>query len=67
LKVFDLVVGLTNGGPAQSTQVLALWSYYQSFGNHTFGTGSALSTVLLGITLAIILPYLIWTLRGEKK
>jgi raffinose/stachyose/melibiose transport system permease protein len=67
LKVFDLVVGMTNGGPAQATQVLALWSYYQSFGNHTFGQGSALSTVLLGITLAIILPYLIWTLRGEKK
>ena len=67
LKVFDLVVGMTNGGPAQSTQVLALWSYYQSFGNHTFGTGAALATVLLAITLCLILPYMIWTLRGEKK
>ncbi len=67
LKVFDLVVGMTNGGPAQSTQVLALWSYYQSFGNHTFGTGAVLSTVLLAITLCLILPYMIWTLKGQKK
>jgi raffinose/stachyose/melibiose transport system permease protein len=67
LKVFDLVVGMTNGGPAQSTQVLALWSYYQSFGNQTFGIGAVLATALLLITLCLILPYMIWTLRGEKK
>lgn len=67
LKVFDLVVGMTNGGPAQSSQVLALWSYYQSFGNHTFGSGAALSTVLLVITLSLILPYMIWTLRSDNK
>jgi raffinose/stachyose/melibiose transport system permease protein len=63
LKVFDLVVGMTNGGPAQATQVLALWSYYQSFGNHDFGAGNAIATVLLGITLVVVIPYLIWTSR----
>ncbi len=66
LKVFDLVVGTTNGGPAQSTQVLALWSYYQSFGNHTFGLGAALATVLLAITLCLVLPYMVWNLRRDK-
>ena len=65
LKVFDLVVGMTNGGPAQGTQVLALWSYYQSFGNHDFGAGNAIATILLGITLVIIVPYLIWTFNEE--
>lgn len=65
LKVFDLIIGMTNGGPAQSTQVLALWSYSQSFSNHSFGLGNAVSTVLLGLSLLIVVPYLIWTLGGE--
>lgn len=65
LKVFDVVVGMTGGGPAQSTQVLALWSYTQSFGNHNFGTGNALATILLVLTLVLVVPYLLWSLRSE--
>ena len=34
------------GWPAQSSQVLALWSYSQSFINHNFG-GDRLDQVLL--------------------
>jgi len=67
LKVFDLVVGMTGGGPAQSTQVLALWSYTQSFTNHQFGMGGAVATVLLIVTLAIVVPYMAWSLKGEDK
>ncbi|HLT68259.1 MAG TPA: sugar ABC transporter permease [Microbacterium sp.] len=67
LKVFDLVVGMTGGGPAQSTQVLALWSYTQSFTNHQFGMGGAVATVLLIVTLAIVIPYMAWSLKGEDK
>jgi raffinose/stachyose/melibiose transport system permease protein len=67
LKVFDLVVGMTNGGPAQSTQVLALWSYFQSFGNHDFGSGNAVATILLGISLVVVIPYLIYTFREKGK
>lgn len=67
LKVFDLVVGMTGGGPAQSTQVLALWSYTQSFTNHQFGMGGAVATVLLIVTLAIVIPYMAWSLKGEEQ
>jgi raffinose/stachyose/melibiose transport system permease protein len=67
LKVFDLVYGMTGGGPAQSTQVLALWTYVQSFGTHHFGLGGAVATILLGISLVIIVPYLIWLLRGDSE
>ncbi|MEV0388460.1 sugar ABC transporter permease [Nonomuraea sp. NPDC050643] len=67
LKVFDLIVGMTNGGPAQSSQVLALWSYSQSFINHNFGGGNALAVVLLLITLALVLPYLMWTLKEDER
>lgn len=67
LKVFDLVVGMTGGGPAQSTQVLALWSYTQSFANHNFGQGGAVATVLLLISLLLVVPYLTWALKGEDR
>lgn len=67
LKVFELVVGMTGGGPAQSTQVLALWSYTLSFSNHNFGQGGAVATVLLVISLCLIVPYLNWALKGEDR
>lgn len=66
LKVFDLIVGMTGGGPAQSSQVLALWSYSQSFLNHNFGIGNALAVILLVLTLAIVLPYLIRTMKEDQ-
>ncbi|WP_422935784.1 carbohydrate ABC transporter permease [Sinomonas sp. P47F7] len=64
IKVFDLVVGMTGGGPAQKSQVLALWSYTQSFLNHDFGMGNAVATVLLLITMILVIPYLIWSTKG---
>lgn len=67
LKVFDLIVGTTGGGPAQSTQVLSLWSFTQSFSNHEFGLGNAIATVLFAVSLLLVVPYMIWTLRGSRK
>ena len=67
LKVFDLIVGMTQGGPAQQTQVLALWSYTQSFGNHVFGLGNAIATVLFALSLLLVVPYMIWTIRGDSE
>jgi ABC-type sugar transport system permease subunit len=58
LKAFDIVCGMTGGGPAQSTQMLALWAYTQAMQLGDFGKGSAISVVLLLITLAIVIPYL---------
>lgn len=65
LKVFDLVYGMTAGGPAQSTQVLALWSYTQSFTLHDYGNGMAVAMVLLAVTLVIVIPYYYWLGRGD--
>jgi raffinose/stachyose/melibiose transport system permease protein len=66
LKVFDLVYGMTGGGPAQSTQVLALWSYTQSFRLHDYGNGMAVAMVLLVVTLIVVVPYYAWIGRREE-
>jgi raffinose/stachyose/melibiose transport system permease protein len=66
LKVFDLVYGMTGGGPAQSTQVLALWSYTQSFRLHDYGNGMAVAMVLLAVTLLVVVPYYAWIRRRDQ-
>jgi raffinose/stachyose/melibiose transport system permease protein len=65
LKAFDIVYGLTGGGPAQSTQMLALWAFTQSMQIFDFGHGSAISVVLLLVTIVIVIPYLRWAQRHE--
>jgi multiple sugar transport system permease protein len=51
IKVFDVVIGLTQGGPANSTQLLATWGYNLSFQQFEYGQGAALNTILLLIAL----------------
>jgi len=66
LRAFDIVYGMTLGGPAQSTQMLALWAFTQSMQIHDFGRGAAVAVVLLVITIAVIVPYLLWRARVER-
>ncbi len=67
LKAFDIVYGLTGGGPAQSTQMLALWAFTQAMQIFDFGRGAAISVVLLLITMCIVIPYLRWSQRREES
>jgi raffinose/stachyose/melibiose transport system permease protein len=66
LKAFDIVYGMTGGGPAQSTQMLAMWAYGQAMQLGDFGKGAAISVILLGITLVIVIPYLRWMLKSQE-
>jgi alpha-glucoside transport system permease protein len=54
LKIFDLVYTMTSGGPAGSSDVLALEMYVQSFGNANPGVGSAIAVVLLIAVIPIM-------------
>lgn len=64
VKVFDVVIGLTNGGPANSTQLIATWAYNLSFQEFDYGAGAALNTVLLVIAL-VAAPLYIWLNRDS--
>ena len=63
-KVFDLVIVLTNGGPANESQLMSSWAYTQAFGQFNFGAGSAIGNMLLVFCFVIGLLYL-WMSRGE--
>jgi multiple sugar transport system permease protein len=63
LKVFDIVYVLTGGGPANTTQIFATWSYNLSFSQQLFGQGAALGNIILIISLVVALFYL----RPQKR
>jgi multiple sugar transport system permease protein len=58
LKVLDIILGLTDGGPANATQTIATQSYHLSFVEFDFGQGAALSNILIVISLVFALLYL---------
>jgi raffinose/stachyose/melibiose transport system permease protein len=52
VKVFDIVYVLTRGGPANSSQVVGTYIYYNAFTINQAGYASAIAVVLLIIALA---------------
>ncbi len=63
LKVFDLVWVMTGGGPAYSTDVLAVYMFVATFRQHLVSVGAALSVVIFVMSIAIVIPYVKWALK----
>ncbi len=61
LKVFDLIYVMTQGGPANTTQTFATWSYNLSFAQQEFGQGAAQANMILGISLVLAVLYYVWS------
>lgn len=57
LKTFDIIYVMTGGGPAHATEVIATKLYTDAFQKMQFGYGSAISTIMLilsiGLTMGI--------------
>jgi multiple sugar transport system permease protein len=56
-NTFDMIMALTGGGPARSTEVLTLNAYKQMFKFFDMGTGSAIAVILLAINLTMAMLY----------
>jgi multiple sugar transport system permease protein len=67
LKVLDIILGLTGGGPANATQTISTQSYQRSFVDFDFGQGAALSNILIIISLLFALIYLRSTRRAVDE
>ena len=58
-KVFDIIYVLTgNGGPANSTKVIAFYDYDQAFHYLFFGYGAAISWLITAFMLVMIVIYI---------
>jgi ABC-type sugar transport system permease subunit len=58
LRVFDLVFVMTEGGPADATNVLQFYGYKKSFAEGMIGYGSAIAVAVFMLSLVLSLAYL---------
>jgi raffinose/stachyose/melibiose transport system permease protein len=65
LKIFGQIFVLTRGGPGNATLVPSYFAYKNFFEKANVGYGSAISTVLTAIILALTFAFLRIQARGE--
>jgi raffinose/stachyose/melibiose transport system permease protein len=58
LKAYDIIYAMTNGGPANSTQLLSTWMYFLTYNYNQVGLGTAIAMVLFLLTLIFAIPYI---------
>jgi multiple sugar transport system permease protein/raffinose/stachyose/melibiose transport system permease protein len=66
LQTFTLIFVMTRGGPGNASQVLGTYIYQKTFLEGNFGYGSALSVVLLFITLILTILQLTLFTRSRR-
>jgi multiple sugar transport system permease protein len=53
LNTFDLILPLTGGGPARSTEVISLFMYRAAFFNLEAGRAAAVGVIMLALNVAL--------------
>ncbi|HWT91689.1 MAG TPA: sugar ABC transporter permease [Solirubrobacteraceae bacterium] len=66
LRLFDQILAVTGGGPANATETLATQVYTQTFVNGRFGYGAALALVLT-LLIAVLSLLQMVILRAREK
>ena len=67
LKIFDLVYVMTFGGPGHATDMPSLYMWIATFQQFLYARGAAIAIVLLLLVALLIVPYLVFNLRGETE
>ena len=67
VKVYDLIVAQTSGGPGISTEVPAKYVYDAMFNGQNLGQGFAASTMMLLTVAIVVIPWAILEFGGNKK
>ncbi len=67
LKVYDIVLALTDGGPAGSTQTIVYQVLKDSFAQGRLGFGAAQSVILLVVTAVLGIAVTLARRNSEKK
>ena len=63
-RLFSEVWLMTQGGPARSTEVVAVYLYLEAFRYNAFGTAAATGWIMVVVSLLLASVYL-WRLRRE--
>ncbi|MEO5613535.1 MAG: sugar ABC transporter permease [Cypionkella sp.] len=66
IKLYDLVVAQTSGGPGNASQVPAMYVYRYMFTAQNLGQGFAASTMMLLSVLIVLVPWAYLEFGGKK-
>jgi len=66
IKLYDLVVAQTSGGPGNASQVPAMYVYRYMFTAQNLGQGFAASTMMLLSVLIVLIPWASLEFGGKK-
>ncbi len=67
IKLYDLVVAMTSGGPGGSSEVPAKYVYDYMFTAQNLGQGLAASTMMLASVIIILIPWAYLEFGGRKR
>ncbi|WP_029215075.1 carbohydrate ABC transporter permease [Kallotenue papyrolyticum] len=67
LKIFDLIMTQTGGGPGNATEVPGIFMYEITFKSNKYAEGAAVAIVMLLLVAVLIVPYLIYNMRTETE
>ena len=67
IKLYDLVVAQTSGGPGLASQVPAMYVYDYLFTAQNLGQGLAASTMMLISVLVVLIPWAYLEFGGKKN
>jgi glucose/mannose transport system permease protein len=67
IKLYDLVVAQTSGGPGNASQVPAMYVYRYMFTAQNLGQGFAASTMMLLSVLIVLIPWAYLEFGGKKR
>ena len=67
IRLYDLVVAQTSGGPGISSQVPAMYVYRYMFSAQNLGQGFAASTMMLLSVLIVLIPWAYHEFGGKKR
>lgn len=65
VRLFSEVWLLTGGGPARSTEVVAVYLYLEAFRYDAFGAAAATGWLMVAFALLAAAPYLAWMRRQQ--
>ena len=65
MKVFDVIQGLTGGGPNNATETMATYMYSQTFRYNNVGTGTTVACVMVLMMMVVIVPYIAFTAKDD--
>lgn len=66
IKLYDLVIAQTSGGPGNASQVPAMYVYDYMFTAQNLGQGLAASTMMLVSVLIVLIPWAYLEFGGRK-